>query len=229
MLAASDVDTLRDVIQVIANETGQWAGIPMPLDGQDLVIEPTFTARSALIGPEPPIPVDDPADAIEVRNRFWSTRYRTDAVIYAQHGKIYVTVMPRHMIKRLLMTLACSSAWGIKQETTAFATLAGMLNAQQLKTYLTTGCFAETSPRSGVRYLFRRLRPTLAMSEATGNVKVLAALCMHPIGHYAGTFAGVMCPTDDVIAHLCLMRGDERLFWARCNQHAPYRPEAGIE
>jgi hypothetical protein len=37
-----------------------------------------------------------------------------------------------------------------------------------------------------------------------------------------------MCPTDDVIAHLALMRGDEAMFWRRCNQHPPYRPEAGL-
>lgn len=40
--------------------------------------------------------------------------------------------------------------------------------------------------------------------------------------------AGAMCPTDDVIAHLSLMRGDEKMFWRRCNQHPAYRPEAGL-
>jgi hypothetical protein len=37
-----------------------------------------------------------------------------------------------------------------------------------------------------------------------------------------------MCPTDDVIAHLMLMRGDEAMFWRRCNQHAAHLPEAGL-
>jgi hypothetical protein len=37
-----------------------------------------------------------------------------------------------------------------------------------------------------------------------------------------------MCPTDDVIAHLQLMRGDERMFWKRSNQHPSWRPEAGL-
>lgn len=40
--------------------------------------------------------------------------------------------------------------------------------------------------------------------------------------------AGAMCPTDDVIAHLMLMRGDEVDFWHRSNQHPAHRHEAGL-
>jgi hypothetical protein len=62
----------------------------------------------------------------------------------------------------------------------------------------------------------------------TGTVGVLAALCQHPIGYYEGTWAGSMCPTDDVVAMLMLMRGDEPMFWKRSNQHPPWAPEAGL-
>jgi hypothetical protein len=51
---------------------------------------------------------------------------------------------------------------------------------------------------------------------------------MHPIAYYHGSWAGAMCPTDDVIAHLSLMRGDEAMFWKRSTQHPAYRPEAGL-
>lgn len=34
-----------------------------------------------------------------------------------------------------------------------------------------------------------------------------------------------MVPTDDIIAHLIMMRGDERSYWSKANQHAP---EAGL-
>jgi hypothetical protein len=37
-----------------------------------------------------------------------------------------------------------------------------------------------------------------------------------------------MCPTDDVIAHLMLMRGDEALLWRKANQHPSWVPESGI-
>lgn len=59
-------------------------------------------------------------------------------------------------------------------------------------------------------------------------MRILCCLCMRPIAYYADSWAGAMCPTDDVIAHLALMRGDEAMFWRRCNQHPPYRPEAGL-
>ena len=56
----------------------------------------------------------------------------------------------------------------------------------------------------------------------------LCALCLHPIGYYGDTWAGVMCPTDEVIAHLLMMRGSEEKFWANANQHPLERPAAGV-
>lgn len=92
-----------------------------------------------------------------------------------------------------------------------------------------TGAFIETSPRSGVTYMFRRLRPTLAIKAGPdGDLRILCGLCLHPIGYYAGTWGGAMCPTDDVIAHLCLMRGDEPKFWANSNQHEANHPACGV-
>ena len=109
-----------------------------------------------------------------------------------------------------------------------------MVSHRQFKHYMMTGMFVERSKRSGVTYLFRRLKPTVALAARPGlpetgaNMKILCCLCMHPIAYYAESWAGAMVPTDDVIAHLMLMRADERLFWARSNQHPPYRPEAGL-
>jgi hypothetical protein len=57
---------------------------------------------------------------------------------------------------------------------------------------------------------------------------VRCTLCLHPIGYYANSWAGAMCPTDDVIAHLMMMRADEPMFWRKANQHPPHRPEAGL-
>ena len=121
---------------------------------------------------------------------------------------------------------------------TASVTLAGLLSHRAFKAYMMTGTFLEISKRSGVAYMFRRLRPTLALSMREGSIRhgsrgvggtrILAALCLHPIGYYRGSWAGAMTPTDDVIAHLMLMRGDEAMFWRRANQHAPWRPEAGL-
>jgi hypothetical protein len=59
-------------------------------------------------------------------------------------------------------------------------------------------------------------------------MRFLAALCLHPIGYYEDSWAGVMAPTDDVVAHLMLCRGDEHMFWRRANQHASWEQQAGI-
>ena len=79
-------------------------------------------------------------------------------------------------------------------------------------------------------YLFRRLRPTLALrfNAADGRIRLLAALCLHPVGYYERSWAGAMTPTDDVIAHLLLMRGCEAKFWARAEQHPDWDPAAGL-
>jgi hypothetical protein len=107
-----------------------------------------------------------------------------------------------------------------------------MLSHHNFRQYMLTGMFLEKSKRSGVIYMFRRLKPTVAIAASPGiesdHMRILACLCAHPIAYYAGSWAGAMVPTDDVIAHLAMMRGDERMFWARCNQHPPHRPEAGL-
>src|SRR3546814_10910453 len=46
-------------------------------------------------------------------------------------------------------------------------------------------------------------------SHGIDEMRWLCALCLHPIGYYENSWAGAMCPTDDVIAHLMLMRRSE--------------------
>jgi hypothetical protein len=130
----------------------------------------------------------------------------------------------------LLSTLGASDAWGLEQEHNAVQTLGTLIRHRQLKQYLLTGMFLEKSKRSHVSYLFRRLRPTIAIStrNGTANAKALCALCLHPIAYYDGSWAGAMTPTDDVIAALMLMRGDEHMLWKRANQHPISRKDAGV-
>lgn len=120
-------------------------------------------------------------------------------------------------------------AWRVEAEAQAQATLKQLISEWQWRCYFTTGQFLESSPRSGVAYIFRRLRPTIALRPSTkhDDMRVIAALCLHPIGYYDGTFAGSMSPTDDVMAHLLLMRGDEHGFWRRANQHPAWEGMAG--
>lgn len=205
----------------------------MPLDGERLVIEPTYPWAEALgrMG----VPDLDPDAGWKLRNKWYSARWRCEILIMEDpEGKVVHGKVPAfHHISYDLRTLGCSEAWGIEQEGRAVDLLGQMLRHRQFKQYLMTGMFIETSPRSGVTYVFRRLKPTIAIAPDRGgdpnsSMRILAALCMHPIAYYADSWAGAMCPTDDVIAHLSLMRGDEAMFWKRSNQHPPYRPEAGL-
>lgn len=223
---------MRGALNEIAARHGEWAGIPIPLDGHRLIIEPTYPYAEALgrIGHDP---ADD--DGWRSRNSWYSRRWGAEIIIMEKDGKIDWGKLPRfHHISHDLLTLGASDVWGIEQEGAAVNLLGTMLRHRQFKQYLMTGMFLERSIRSGVTYLFRRLKPTVALAAHPGlpegkhGMTILAALCMHPIAYYEGSWAGAMVPTDDVIAHLAMMRGDEKMFWRRCNQHPPYRPEAGL-
>jgi hypothetical protein len=223
---------VRDGLRKVAAMESSWAGIPMPLEGRRLVIEPTFPRAKELsdLLVDKKEPKATPYDDCIVRSRFWSVRKRGEVVIFQYpDGRIdWGVSRPTHPVTRLIDTLDCSYAWGLEQEHRAVQTLGTLLRHHVFKQYLLTGMFMEKSPRSGTFYLFRRLRPTLAITAKDDQLRIKAALCMHPIAHYEDTWAGAMTPTDDVIAHLMLMRADEPMFWRRSNQHPPLHPNAGV-
>lgn len=241
LLAVESYDThagLRYALAEVAKNKDEWAGIPMPIDDFPLVVEPSykFAELFAKLGQKPE---SGKYEGWKVRNSWYSSHKRSDIVVVEKpDGEITWMWKPAfHSIAMQLGTLGASDVWGIEQEHRALELLGTMLRHRTFKMYLMTGMFLEKSDRSGVTYLFRRLRPTIAMAANPGfaedhpnNVEMrgLAALCMHPIAYYDTTWAGAMCPTDDVIAHLSMMRGDEKMFWKRCNQHPLYRPEAGL-
>lgn len=220
---------LRNGLRDVASAKGEWAGIPMPLEGERLVVEEKYPyADLAKIGASQEESPDD--DGCKIRNWFYSNWRRCEIGVYEKDGRVSFVFAPAiHSARQQLHTLGCSEAWGIAQESNALRTLSGLLRHHQMKQYLLTGSFLETSERSGVTYMFRKLRPTIAIRpDKNGGTKILCTLCLHPIAYYAGSWSGAMCPTDDVIAHLMLARGDEPMFWRRANQHPAYRPEAGI-
>lgn len=226
---------LRNGLLRVSQDQNYWAGIPMPL-GEDnpLVVEPKYpkaTELTALFGPKyEPVP-----DGVTFRNEFYSTRWRCRIGIWEEDGKIVHGKIPAvHSLDQQISTLGASVAWGIEQEAKALQLLATLLPHHAFKHYLLTGSFLETSTRSGITYMFRKLRPTVAITsrdehgEPERECRILCTLCLHPIAYYSNSWAGAMCPTDDVIAHLMLMRGDEPMFWRRANQHPAGRPESGL-
>lgn len=218
-------------------ERGEYSGIPVPLEGIGLVVEKSYGFANLFNDFRDERDAEKKSPELEgvvVRNTFYSHKRRLDVVIL-QHPDDRISWRYRpavHSMAQIFATLFASDVWGVDQEQAALKTLGGMLRHRQFKQYLLTGMFLERSERSGISYLFRRLRPTVAINtrhqQSDDEAKILCALCMHPIAYYEGSWAGAMCPTDDVIAHLAMMRGDEHLFWKRSNQHPPHRPEAGL-
>lgn len=220
----------RMFLKALAEESEEWCGIPMPLGKEEeLVIEPSYPYANLFNDKE----VERDDEDYRVRNSFVSRKRQCVVHVYeesAAPGKVKCLKIPRgpRRTDMEIKTMACSDAWGVIQEQKALQTLATMIRHHHFKRYLLTGMFLESSKRSGVVYIFRKLRPTIALKAHGEKMEILCALCMHPIGYYMDTWAGSMCPTDDVIAHLALMRGDEHMFWKRCNQHQPDAPGAGL-
>lgn len=224
---------MRNGLHRLSVERDQYCGIPMPLDDLTLIIEPTYPRAQDLARISGVRLRNAEADTVEVRvrNTFWSTRRGWRVIVFDdKDGRVraMAEVGSRHQGDALINTIGAADAWGLEQEERAEATLRSMLRPRQWRQYRLTGSFIEMSARSGVSYIFRRLRPTIALRVSRERVLPLCALCMHPIAHYGKSWAGAMCPTDDVIAHLAMMRGDEVLFWRRSNQHAPGTPLAGF-
>ena len=226
----------RAALGILSKISGEWAGIPMPIDGEKLVINPRYPFAPIFMQPKPQESPQDKAAAelMKPRGSFWSTHRRCQILTWEDRTdptkpKIQWGLIPgTHHLDQDLRTLGVSVAWSLEQENRALELLRKHLSEYAFSRYLLTGMFLETSERSGICYVFRRLRPTVALTFSNGAVRILAALCLHPIGYYANSWAGAMCPTDDVIAHLVLMRADEHRYWGKANQHPAYRPEAGL-
>lgn len=233
---------MRNALRRLSEKTEEWAGMPMPLEDHDLIIDKSYPFADVLTGitgarvaaeeDEMNGVMPRAKKDIRIRNRFWSWRWRSEILVWEEDGKVQwgPSDATGGQVSMMLQTLSASDAWGIEQESNAVNLLGTMVRHRQFKQYLTTGMFLEKSERSGVHYLFRRLRPTVAMTgnTADGTMRILAALCLHPIAYYSGSWAGAMCPTDDVVAHLALMRGDEHMLWKRSNQHPAHSRAAGI-
>jgi hypothetical protein len=221
--------------------TGEYAGVPMPLPGLRLRLAEKHPMKAALEafylerGDEREFvcTTSDANETVHRRNRWFSERLQRWIELYDVDGKVVMFGEPHEWARKLTMdieTLGATIAWDVAAEFRAMVKLEQLVGAHKARLYAFTGGFIETSSRSGVTYYFRRLRPTLALRPGANGegMRVLAALCLHPIGYYDTTRAGVMVPTDDVLAHLLLMRGDEHRFWRQANHHAPWEAEAGL-
>lgn len=218
----------------------------MPLKDLGLIVEPNFPNAAGLMAIGAAQAEETAGPDMVYRNCFYSSRWRCDIYVWSEGGRVLSGKVPRvHGMGFMLHTLGATFAWGIEQEHNALKLLGSLIPHHAFKQYLLCGMFMETSKRSGLTYVFRKLRPTVVIDIRPNQItydfgdlsarrhgvkksRILCCLCMHPIAYYDQSWAGAMTPTDDVVAHLMLMRGDEPMFWRRCNQHNPAMPEAGL-
>jgi hypothetical protein len=171
---------------------------------------------------------------IPVRNSWIRMRDIEVCVVDTKEGPM---AWPRYLagtrMRKMIDSLRIrAGAQAAERELRAMESLKPRLHGGQWDSYVLNGAFPERSNRSGLVYLFRKGFPTLAMSwrgryEKEGG-RVIAALCMHPYGYYYGTFTGLMCPTDEVIAHLLMMRADEHRFWKSSGQWPAWDTRSGL-
>lgn len=224
-------DQSRQYLNAIGEHADEYAGIPFPIQGRKMVVHPSYKfAKVVNRAAEKP----EARPLYKVRNR-WARPDGFEVIIAdeTRTGRVVGWKQPLTNPASMLMATidaACSGAWDIEPETVALGKLRSLIKPHLFEAYQLSGIFIETSKRSGLTYIFRRLRPTLVLTphRDRSEMQVLCALCLHPIGYYEQSWAGCMVPTDEVVAHLMLMRGDEADFWRQANQHPAWHPSSGL-
>lgn len=229
-----------------AEEGGEWAGAPMPIETADLVIAPGYQfeklngMRWSDLNGEPreeKSPLQEIADALnpKIRNVWWCPQRGGYVHVVECMGKITAWIdfdysqRSAKTLNRAFIAFDAAQVIDGNAELMAMDKLRSMVKPHLFNGYLIHGMILETSPRSGVTYIVRKGRPTIAMRPGTdGNMKILCCLCLHPLGFYEGSFYGVMCPSDEVVAHLIMIRAKEEFFWRKANQHPAWAWEAGL-
>ncbi len=235
-------EELRQRLTEVAEAHGYPMGIPMPdMDLAEQFISANLTPLGAVLQHNQQQLHTEMAGQAEkqglrVRNSW--TRLGDEEVVVVEEassgqsasmrvpmaGVRLRKLLDTAMVRTKLMNLTAEA------ELRAMDALKEKISAQQWKSYVLNGMFPESSKRSGVFYFFRKGFPTLAasFSDRYPGGHILAALCLHPFGYYAGTFCGSMTPTDEVIAHLLLMRADEHGFWKKSGQWSATDGRSGL-
>src|SRR5208337_2262712 len=133
---------IRNALRRIASEREQWSGIPMPIEGMSLAIEPRYPNAAALsaIGKKP-----EDLGGATLRNSFIIRSKQLKILIWNElDGRLewgkQTTV---HHLDLDLAVIGASDAWGVEQEHNALMTLGTLIEHHKFKKYLLTGSFME--------------------------------------------------------------------------------------
>jgi hypothetical protein len=221
-----------------------WAGLPVPIPGLQLVLEPRYRHKALenfrwksyftgdgeeeVLETDPP-PEKETPGKWRLVNSWWNEKFSAEVLIFwNEESRVRYGLRPKSSLEFTMNTLQASIAWPVEAEKKALDKLSTFIAPEIFDQYFLAGHFSEQSKRSKLVYLFRKGKPTITLREEDGGLRPLCTLCLHPIGYYADTWAGVTCPTDEVIAHLLMMRGAEEKFWAQANQHPINHPASGV-
>lgn len=132
-------------------------------------------------------------------------------------------------LRLLLRTLRFVTKTPVSAEERALEKLKSLIPSEEFDRYLQCGVITETG-KSGIVYLIRKLRPTIAVrcDDDKQTCRFLCALCLHPLGYYEESWVGAMTPTDEVVTHLLLIRGDEPRLWKKANHIPMDQPNSGV-
>jgi len=175
--------------------------------------------------------IDSTGNAWEIGNHWkvsrpWKGRFGRVVILKRHEGeklKCRLEFLPKHpshaRLDIIMGTLVCRTEYTLgESEQQAQKRLFRELNDNQRRQYITSDGFAETG-RSGVMYVIRKSRPTIAIRKnADDGGAALCALCLHPVAYYTATWAGVLPPSDEALTHLLMIRQSEHFYWRKANQ-----------
>jgi len=168
---------------------------------------------------------------VQIRNSWEALGDKSISVVNSTDGPMAIwEYHAGNRVRKFMDSLQArmDSTMSVESEEKAIALLKTKISASQYRCYMLNGAFPESSKRSpGIFYFFRKGLPVVVISfNKVQSGKILCCLCIHPYGYYEYTTAGVMCPTDEVIAQLLLMRANEHKFWAKSGQWQASDPRA---
>jgi hypothetical protein len=136
-----------------------------------------------------------------------------------------------NLVTFLLNTMEANEfAHSVAAERNAQRLLRHHLSKKQYEAYIISGMFWEVSDTMRL-YIFRKGFPTILCTMASEDpmaITPVAALCAHAVSYTANSFAGGLCPTDDVLNNVLHMRTDEEAFLKDCNWHSFEKPMSGL-
>jgi len=201
----------RDIQNMIAEEEGDSGQHRRPSRDPDDMMEP--------FGPSPWTQVNSWEMKSSWRGEVFTVTILKNQVTKEIKKKL-VLVDELNRFACVLNTVLCRSSYSlIKAEMKARKLLFKRLTKSQKAMWELADTIMEEG-KSGIIYFIRKNRPILAtrLDPVLNEYKPVCALCVHPLGHYTGTWAGVMAPSDEALYQLLLIKADESRLWRYANQ-----------